>query len=33
MVRRTFGDGVVENIERMVKIPLPRRIVEEKYAA
>ena len=33
MVRRTFGDGVADHIERMVKIPLPRRIVEEKYAA
>ena len=33
MVRRTFGDTVVDHIKRMVKIPLRRRIVEEKYAA
>jgi hypothetical protein len=33
MIRCTFGDDVVSHIERMVKIPLARRIVEEKYAA
>ena len=33
LVRRTFGDAVVKHIEDMVKIPLPRRIVEEKNAA
>ena len=33
MVRRTFGDDVVDHIGRMVEIPLARRIVEEKYAA
>ena len=33
MVRRTFGDDIVDHIGRMVEIPLARRIVEEKYAA
>lgn len=29
MVRRTFGDGVINHIERMVSVDLPRRLTQE----
>jgi len=32
MIKEKFGQGVIEHINRMVAIPLQRKLVEEKYA-